>query len=103
MTTSGLFQHRDEEAIRARTAWRHQPTLRRFQRGLLKIFRLVPEHASGLVQWLNRKFRMACQKAADLVAVFGREYRAGDIGDAAARLDQTARAIKHFGLVLQAN
>ena len=40
-------------------------------------------------------------KAADLLAVFLRQYRAGDVGDPAARLYQSGRAIEHFDLVLQ--
>ena len=46
---------------------------------------------------------MTRQKTTHLLAVFGREYGARDIGDAAARLDQAGRAIEHFGLVLQAD
>ena len=41
------------------------------------------------------------EKGADLVAVFRRQYRAGDVGDPAARLDQGRGAIEHLDLVLQ--
>ena len=40
-------------------------------------------------------------KAADLLAVFRRQHRAGDVGDPPARLDQRGGAIEHLDLVLQ--
>ena len=49
----------------------------------------------------HREFRMARDEGADLLAVFRRQHRAGDVGDPAARLDQRGGAIKHLGLVLQ--
>src|SRR6202048_3980547 len=44
---------------------------------------------------------MARDKVSDLLAVFRREYRAGDVGDPAARLYQGSGAVQHLDLVLQ--
>ena len=49
----------------------------------------------------ERKIRLAREKCAHLIAVLLGKHRAGDVGDAAARLDERCRAIEHVGLLLK--
>ena len=44
---------------------------------------------------------MPADKLPNLLAIFRRQHRTGDIGDATARLDQTRSTVKHFRLIFQ--
>src|ERR1700689_3423164 len=81
-------QHGYEKPIGSGPARGHQKSLRRSQRRGSKILRFFPQHGRGLLWRHHGEFRMPADKAADLLAVFRRQHRAGDIGDPAARLDQ---------------
>src|SRR5262245_130898 len=94
------LHHGDEEAVSALIARRHQERLVRSVGGgdrrlarKRSLPQLRPRH--------ERELGVAAEKALYLLAVLGRENRAGDIGEAAAGLDQ-ARALFEHGLLLAA-
>src|SRR3954453_1844671 len=97
-SSARLLQYRDEEPVGAGAEWRHQPALRRLQRGLRKLFGLVPEHARGLLRRYDGELGMAADEGADLLAILLRQDRAGDVGDAAAFLHQRRGALQELAL-----
>src|SRR6266702_1645769 len=49
----------------------------------------------------ERKIRLAREKCAHLIAVLLREYRAGDVGNTTAGLDERCRPVEHVNLFLK--
>ena len=91
-----LLQHAHEKPVRAGPARRHQQALRRIAAWRRRNPRPCPTaRVMVCCRRHHGEFRMAGDKAADLLAVFRRQHRAGDVGDPAARLDQRGGAVEH--------
>ena len=87
--TDPLPQHRDEEPIRACPARRHQPPSADFSAAFSKSSALSQSTLAVSSGGRSRTLHGA-PEAADLPAVFARQHRAGDIGDAPAGLTRVA-------------
>src|SRR5690242_10872136 len=73
---------RNIKTIGVGAAWRHQEPLLRHQHRAAKHEGALAERACGIGWWHRYELRMAAKKAAHLIAVLFREYRARDVDDA---------------------
>src|SRR5262245_46852688 len=95
-------QHRHIEAIGVGAAGSHHEPLLRHQHGAAKEIGALAERVGDLARRHGGEIPLAREECAHLLAVLLGEQRAGDIGDAAARLHQRGGALEYRRLLFLA-